>query len=287
MQIFNKYILFLIICLPFILNAEIPLPNSNFYPDWTRNDTIEQFTKSDLYGHINGGAELFLEFGFEILTVARYSDGVNELTLEAYQMESHASALGIYLMKCGKGKPAKGITIRNTHNRFQTLALCNNYFVQLNNFEGSDSLLPAVSALLNAFSAKLLPDPKVPIFDWLPAENRITGSELLLRGPYALQKIYTFGPKEILGLGGKHFAFLADYLTPEGESFTWLRINYPNQNMAEKIFKAAQENLDPYLSTLRSDEHSFVFKDYKGEYGLIELEGQSLSLKIHLKSEPK
>ena len=50
-------------------------------------------TRSDQPQRINGGAELFLELGFEQLTIQKYKDGAQELGVEAYRMtDATASA---------------------------------------------------------------------------------------------------------------------------------------------------------------------------------------------------
>jgi hypothetical protein len=81
------------------------LPDSGFAPGWEKSEALRTFTGQDLFNHIDGGAELFLEFGFVKLSVQAYASGKAELTLNAYEMESSASALGIYLMKMGRETP--------------------------------------------------------------------------------------------------------------------------------------------------------------------------------------
>ena len=42
---------------------------------FAKSAPMKVFTSADLYGHINGGAEAFLEIGFEQLTVQKYKTG--------------------------------------------------------------------------------------------------------------------------------------------------------------------------------------------------------------------
>lgn len=280
-----KIILALII-LPLSLRAGTTLPADGFLPGWRISDEVQNFTREDLYGHINGGAELFLEFGFDKLTVSNYTDGNHEIAFELYRMESPESALGIYLMKCGKENPDSSIFARNTVNRFQALAVSNNFFIQVNNFGGKDTLRSVMFALLNTFINELPAPPEIHLFDRLPKDNIISGSELIIRGPYGMQTIYTFGPKEILGLNGVHYAVLADYVDSNGASFTWIKIDYLEKTTARNVFENIQKNLDSYLKPIRIEEKTFVFSDYKNEFAEIELNRQFLSIKIHLKSIP-
>src|SRR5512146_1704116 len=75
------------------------LPADGFAGGWKKAEAPKRFTQADLYGYIDGGAELFLEYGFEQLTVQKYRNGADEFTVEAYRMTDPAAATGIYLMK--------------------------------------------------------------------------------------------------------------------------------------------------------------------------------------------
>lgn len=279
-----KTIIIIIFLFTEIFLADIFLPANDFYPGWKSSGNIQVFTEKDLYGHINGGAELFLEFGFDTLWVTHYKNEKSELALEIYQMESHLSALGIYLMKCGRENPKIKIKTRNTSNRFQTLLLRDKYFVQINNFSGNKQQTPAIIELANQLINTIPENSEPAIFDCLPYQGRIKNSELIIRGRYGLQPIYTFGPDDILNLTGKNFAMVADYKTPEQGTFTWLKIQYKNEPAAQRVFINLKENLDPLSSVVKSAEDSFIFIDYKKEYGVVRREQNFISIKIHLKA---
>ena len=110
------------------------VPDNNFEPGWIKSGERLIFYKNDLYGHIDGGAELFLEFGFDRLTVQKYQNGDDEINLEIYQMTEPASALGIYLLKCGREKPHADVKARNTTNPYQMTMVQDDCFIQINNF---------------------------------------------------------------------------------------------------------------------------------------------------------
>jgi len=263
--------------------AEDFLPDSNFADGWKVSSKVINYTSSNLYGYINGGAELFLEFGFDSLIILNYQKGEEELSLEIYKMKTALAAYGVYLMKCGKEESSEEIAARHTVNRFQYLLLRNKYFVQVNNFSGSEDNLKAMTLLSQKFIKGIEAAKEPEIFNWLPQENRIAGSELIIRGQYGLQSIYTFGPQDILGLNGQHFALLADYKTEADGKYTRLRIGYPDAQTAAKVFADIKQNLDPLLKQVKSVESLLVFQDYKNEFGVIEKRDNFLDIKIHLK----
>ena len=88
---------------------ELRLPDDSGIPRWSRTGKARHYRGKNLYGYIDGGAELFLELGFQELVLQKYRAGRSELAVEAYRMDSPESALAVYLAKCGKETPAPGL----------------------------------------------------------------------------------------------------------------------------------------------------------------------------------
>ena len=106
----------LLILLPVTAGAAsaIDLPGAGFHPGWKPAGKARIYAAKNLYGYINGGAELFLEFGFTGLTVQRYGRGEEKLSLDLYEMVSADAALAVYLAKKGEERPVAGVTGRST-----------------------------------------------------------------------------------------------------------------------------------------------------------------------------
>jgi len=268
--------------------AEIVLPGDDFFPGWKRSGPPLTFIKADLFNHIDGGAELFLEFGFEKVSCQRYKKGSAELTFEVYEMELPESALGVYLMKCGRETPFQEIPARNSSETAQATILRGRYFILLDNFSGGAELQPAMIALAKAALAKL---PDVPasrrLFELLPPKDRLAGSERLIRGPVVLQPYFTFGEGDILQLEGKIFGAAANYREAPDAVFTRFIIPYPNEGRAGAVYQNLLANLDPYLKILETRERAFVFEDFREKFGLVELKGPTLDIRVNLNLRPK
>ena len=72
------------------------LPADGFRGEWNRVGKYTVFKGANLYGHIDGGAEVFLELGFAHLEVQRYARGEEEeVSVEVYRMDDPAAALGM------------------------------------------------------------------------------------------------------------------------------------------------------------------------------------------------
>jgi hypothetical protein len=280
-----RYLIFIIYVFAAAAAAEFKLPQK-ITDGWIADKAVKTFISQNLYGHINGGAELFLEYGFEQLQIQSYTNGDQAVVLELYEMKTSNSALGIYLMKAGEEKPCAEIAVRNTVNTYQMLLTSANYFVQINNFGGDSSLVPIMVSLGQNIISQINREYNHNLFDYLPKENIVRNSERLFCGPYSLQSIYTFGKGDIFQLNGEIFGVSADYQTDSRESFTRLIIPYPSLENASAVFSNIIKNLDPYLEVTETAPDYFVFKDYKDKYGLIKVKNSMLSIIINLNTPP-
>ena len=275
------------------------VPEDGFAPGWLRSGPTMRFTPTTLFDYIDGGAELFLEFGFKELVVQRYSRAASELTLEVYRMESPEAALGIYLARSDSETPLSGIRARNTGSPQQVMVLKGSVFLQVNNFEGGEESLPVMAALVNRALEHIAEGRQVTLLQNLPRENLVPGSEALVRGQFGLQPIFTFGSGDVLLLGGKVFAVVGDYredgagqdAEPDAATYTRLMVLYPGRSAARRAYAHLVANLDPYLEVLRksaggSGGTGFVFRDYQGKFGLVELRGRLMDIKVNLSKEP-
>jgi hypothetical protein len=83
--------------------AEIPLqdvlPAQGIYPGWVIEGKVKLFDKDTLFDHINGEAELYFPYGFEMLATANYINEKNQelsIVADVYKMASVLDAFGIY-----------------------------------------------------------------------------------------------------------------------------------------------------------------------------------------------
>jgi len=292
MKIFFS-IIFLLMCLPILsIDVQSPdtgkraiFPGDNFAEDWKIKGEIREFTSNGLYGHIDGGAELFLEFGFQNLLIRKYENGTDEISIEVYRMENAEAALGIYLMKCGDEKPVQGIPARNTGDPYQITILKGNNFILINNFNGKESLVPAMVRLTGGILAKLSEAGDVKpedLFSVLPEEGRVKGSELLIRGMYSLQSVYVLGEGDILLLKDKIFGAIAQYKGKDNTTYNQLAVKYPDAGYSRNAFSHLLANLDSYIKVKEKKDDFFTFTDYKGKSGNVLLKGETLRIIFNL-----
>ena len=262
-----------------------PLPPSGFLGTWNLQGKPRLFPGSELYGHIDGGAEVFFEFGFEEATVQRYRSPAGEVVVERYTMSDPFAALGIYLGKCGKETPDPGFAERHTAGRFQLMFVRDRYFVIVDNLAGTPALAPALVEFARFIASRLPESRPVTAFDALPGQGQIEGSRRLIRGPVALEAIATLGRGDILQLGGRIAAVTADY-SHAGGKYTLIVATYPDAQTAGAAFRNLTDNLDPEIKPLACTETRLIFRDYDGTFGTASLKASRLELRLRLRQQP-
>jgi hypothetical protein len=262
------------------------LPPDGFLGAWKKVDAPKRFAQANLYGYIDGGAELFLEYGFEELTVQKYRKGADQFTVEAYRMTDGPAAAGVYMMKAGKETPAAGFKERHTANKYQLMLMRNRYFIVVNNLSGSDALAAVQVKFASYIASKLPPASPIVELQTLPREGMVPGSARLVRGAYGLQAVYTLGEGDILLLERKLTAATADYTSPKG-AYTLILATYSDPAQARRAFDYLKKNLDRYLKIIDQKPDRLVFEDYSKKYGFVSVVGKRLEARVKLAQRPQ
>jgi hypothetical protein len=114
--------------LPVIMPHDIP------GSEITRN---EIYAGSSLWGLINGGADLFYEYGFDRMALQEITWEDEEFRLELYRMDDPSAAFGIFTVS-RHGCVGSGLLIEgDCSNRYQYQFFKGNYYLSLINYSGS------------------------------------------------------------------------------------------------------------------------------------------------------
>ncbi len=271
-------------------SAAPPIPAAGVPDGWAPAGPERVFTGSGLYGHIDGGAEIFFEFGFEEATVQRYAAGGETVEVEAYRMADPEAALGIFLQRCGnRCEPPgshPGFPAYTTIGRTQ-LMFARDRVLAVVTADGAGGkardALPAFAAEL----AKRLPPDQPPDPGAALPPGWTPGSLRLIRGPLALQSIVTLGDGDVLRLGGRLTAAAADYAGAPGRpAHTLVFAEYADEGAARDAFRRVRGGLDAEIAVLRETTEAFVFRDSAGRFGVAATAGRRLTLRLNLASDP-
>jgi hypothetical protein len=269
------------------------LPPNGFLNTWNRAEKHRVFTASDLYGHIDGGAEIFLEFGFEQLVLQRYTPArtkgtdqpAGELQVEIYRMTDQVAAAGIYLMNCGQESRAPAFAGRHCLSKYQLIFKRDRYYVIVGNTSGNKAFQTVMLDFARYITARLPAEQPLKNTGLLPKDGLIESSVRLLRGQYALQSIFTLGEGDVLQLGGKITAVSGSYRNANGK-YSLILAEYPTAAAAARAFDHLRKNLDEHLTVQGNAERRLVFKDYDDKFGAVSVAGKRISITLHLSSPP-
>jgi hypothetical protein len=232
---------------------------------WTRSEAPRRFGPDTLYNHIDGGAELFLELGFEELLVERLNRGDAEVSIELYRMSDVAAALGVYLEKRGRETAVAGVSGRSSGGPLQVLLQRGRHVAVFSNLSGGTAEASSLSRIAGRV-ASTLPDEADPQeLALLPAEGRWPGSERIVRGPVGLQGFVTLGDGDVLLLSERSTAVAARYGDPSSaDSHSLLIAEYASEAEAVAALDHVAAHLDPRVMLLGRTATALCLQDHAG-----------------------
>lgn len=188
---------------------------------WKTAGPPEVFKKDGLFGYIDGGAELFLQYGFEELSVIRYTDCTSakaerEITIEAYRMATPAEAFGIFSLKREGGeRVSPGIVAIHWLSPSQAGLVKGNLYVSI---MGLNASAEEVEAFTAAASRKIGGASTLPAeLSLLPSSGRKKGSERYIQGKLAAEGESLLLDRPFWGFGEGAIAVSAKYGASEAK----------------------------------------------------------------------
>lgn len=97
------------------------------------------FTEASLYGYINGGAELYLEYGFDTLLVTEMVIEGSDIKAEVYRMKDPGAAFGIFSVSRFRCNGGARLTEHFCRSAYQLQFCKGPYYVSIINDTGSEA----------------------------------------------------------------------------------------------------------------------------------------------------
>jgi len=195
--------------------------------DWTASGDDAVYDKTTLYDYMDGGAEVYLAFGFREVFVRKYADAAgNELVLDIYDMGSPAEAFGIF--SCDRQDPEAGLGQGSEYGPGLLRFWRGRYFVSVTVSGNEDKAEAAVLALGKAVAPLLGPDGALPdLLGLLPAAGLQAGRTAYFHDHVHLSNRYFISAENVLALSDKTDCVFAEYGAGSGASARLLIVRYP------------------------------------------------------------
>jgi hypothetical protein len=174
------------------LSALLPKERNPELEGWSPVGSPQEFKGDDLFVYIDGGAEIYLEYGFSRAVVQDYGDaGGRTVSLELFEMTDPAAAFGAYSFKTtGKGRAldlGQGGQLEDYYLNFWR----GEYLITITGFNDDQETVGGLLAVAKAADHTVPGEGRhPPIIDILPAEGLDSGSVLYFRGRLGLKNAF-------------------------------------------------------------------------------------------------
>ena len=240
------------------------LPADGAAPGWVRDGEPQEFEGEDLYTYIDGGAEIYQEYGFRRVVVQDYRDPQGRsVSLEIFEMDSPRAACGMFAFKSsGKGR-STGLGGGSEIEAYYLNFWKGRFLVTVTGFDESAETVDGCRSIGRVVDLTLPGGGTAPgLVASLPAEGLVLGSVKYVRGLLGLINIYPFGTAR--GLGFKE-AVRGVYDSGE----TLIVLEYGTVEARESAWKELEAALTGSGRFERPGNHladAVVFKDGKGNF---------------------
>jgi hypothetical protein len=205
-------LLFLIcFCAPAMAGAGAPrdsvdladlLPQTEESGRWTPVGEPEFVAGEDLYLVINGGAEIYHEYGFNAAVFHSYraTDGTS-INLEIYEMEDEGAAYGMYTFKTGSDGKQVELGQDGWFESYYMNFWNGRFLVTVIGLSTESAVLDGIEAIAKAVDSKFDSASGRPrIVSYLPKGRLQTNGVTYLKGNLALFNQYLFATEDIFGV---------------------------------------------------------------------------------------
>ncbi len=170
------------------------LPAGNAVEGWAKDGEPQEYEGEDLYTYIDGGAEIYQEYGFRRVIIQDYKNAKGKsVSLEIFEMGSPAAAFGMFSFKrSGSGKTVDlgaGAELEAYYLNFWK----GRFLVTLTGFDEASETVDGLTAVARIVDSKIREAGEAPgLVGDLPARGLRTGSVKYLKGLLGLNNIYPF-----------------------------------------------------------------------------------------------
>lgn len=227
--------------------------------EWTEEDAPKLYGGDDLFVLINGGADLFFEYGFENVMVYKY---VNEqgqrMRSEVYEMENDHAAYGIYLKYLPADAKALETGDAGYLSESHTGFWKDKYFCIISLEDPDEEARADAVHLAHIFDSKLKGEGAVPeVSGYLPGEGLL--SEKYFEGNIGLSNVYHFDYRDHFQVYKAAAGNYADYKV--------IIFSYQESGKADEIYEQLISTFSQHtrFSSFTSFDDHFEMLDKKGK----------------------
>lgn len=242
-------------------------------PGWKLAEPPRVAAGQELFELIDGGAEIYQEYGFKRVISCRYEQGAATLQIELYQMTDVPAAYGIYsMMQSPRGAP---VDVGQEARLFRDYLMFwqGDFYASLTlTGEGAHAAQDLTDAARTVAARITTAGERPAIMRLLPEAGLQDGK--YLRGPIALSNVYVFGSGDVFGASEAACGVYADR-----REFIF---SYPTDEAASARLAAVGVALrnDPSYGEFARSAAGFQCSDADGNRIVASREGRWLTARV-------
>lgn len=231
----------------FLLSA-VYAQNETVMPVLVRDDLsglkiqrTEYYDGNSLWGLINGGADIYLEYGFDKMLLQTVELNRKKYRIEIYRMKDEKSAFGIYSVYRHKCDSTTLLTKYNCINPYQVQAARGRYYFSISNESGTyDAMLITLRMFVLLLGKTDETDFEIPgFFNRYQLSGEINKLKLI-KGQLGIQNGFPMWTEKFEGF--ENFSLFVLPLTKE-EKFAYVAlITFNDENDMQKFLDRNSEN---------------------------------------------
>jgi hypothetical protein len=243
------------------IHSYLPLPNE--LGIWHAVDSVRVFTGEELYTLIDGGADMYLEYGFQRVITAEYENPQERsIKLEIYEMTDAEAAAGLFSLNIGTQGKQVAIGNEGRQYDYHIMFWKNRFLVFVSGNDTLKETSAGIRTIASTVNEKLGTLGKKPaILEYLPSKD--LKKSTFLRGILSLSSLYTFDTKNIFGM--------KDGIVGNYSTHSCFIFHYSSEKEAEEGYKNA-------FGVLRSSNRFKGFNESSGHLTMIDLKNSHLCI---------
>lgn len=245
---------------------EFLLPADNAVAPWEKTSKPEVYKDKELFNYIDGGADIYFEYGFQQVISQEYSHEEESIVADIYQMADPAAAFGIYSIHRDAYKPSVKIGDDGTEFDYQITFWQDRYYVVLLGYNNDRETKNALRQFAEYISLRIGKHSQpTPIISSLPKKHKIPRSESFLKGMLAVNSKLYLGQKNILDIDGVIVKAACARYKANADSAQLLVVSYASSVDADKHRNIVQTAFEKKYKSVGSAKTA-ALKDGKNRY---------------------
>jgi hypothetical protein len=234
------------------------LPDGTELSGLRKDGEYQSFHGEDLFTYIDGGAEVYFEYGFKGVIVQDYRrESAGRVSLEIFEMESAESAFGMFTFKCAPRGEVLDLGDGGQLADYYLNFWKGSYLVTITGLDPGSTLRGTLLDLARLVEKRLPGRGEHPLLvSLLPEEGRETQGLKFFKGPIALYNSYPFFREDVFaferGIGAQYRTGASLYL-----------FEYPDGRTAQARFEEAwaKFSAEPRYKNVRREGEGLSARD--------------------------